>query len=307
MKSYAPHDPLAAPALRTKSLFLTLVGFIAIEFMYQLGRDLLDYLLVNLAPGVAPVIFDGIAPIAVLYDLFGFAVLGLLVVFVARRNHDRGLRTLVGPFGLAKEDFRRSVLAAGVMHLMLLAIVPWGLDQAEMIPLSHWMRVAPVAIVALLVQTGAEELFYRGYLQQQLAARFRNPLIWMVLPNVAFAWVHWSNGADFTDSVYYVGWAFIFGLAASDLTARSGSLGAAIGFHLMNNVFAFMVADVAGFPGSGLALFLFPGDPLPLPLSPDDGAALVPDLTDSWLIWQMAVDLAVIGVTWLAVRVAIRR
>lgn len=49
MKSYAPHDLLAAPALRTKSLFLTLVGFIAIEFMYQLGRDLLDYLLVNLA------------------------------------------------------------------------------------------------------------------------------------------------------------------------------------------------------------------------------------------------------------------
>ncbi len=45
---------------------------------------------------------------------------------------------------------------------------------------------------ACLIQTGAEELVFRGYLQQQLAARFASPLIWMVLPALIFGAVHYD-------------------------------------------------------------------------------------------------------------------
>jgi DNA-directed RNA polymerase subunit RPC12/RpoP len=41
--------------------------------------------------------------------------------------------------------------------------------------------------VGVLIQTGAEEVLFRGYLQQQLAARFASPIAWMVLPSAIFA------------------------------------------------------------------------------------------------------------------------
>jgi hypothetical protein len=94
-------------------------------------------------------------------------------------------------------------------------------------------------------------------------------------------------------------WAFAFGLAASDLTARTGSLGAAIGFHLSNNIFAFLVVGEAGLMDGGLALFLLP----PLPIG---GEEAIMD-ADPILSTALAVDLAILLLAWLAVRVAIRR
>lgn len=299
MKAYSPHERLVAAARPTKALILTITGFAAIEFLYQLGRDLLDYVLENLSPDVAAVVFEGVAPVAVLYDLYSFGILGVLVVWVGWRNHDRGFLTLFGTLELGIKDLRLAVIGAGGMHLILLGIIPWGFEYAEMGRLDHWLILLPFGLLALLVQTGAEELFYRGYLQQQLAARYRQTWVWMVVPNVAFASVHWFNGTDSLDSVYYVFWAFAFGLAASDLTARSGTLGAAIGFHLVNNAFAFMLLDTAGRPGSGLALFLYPAQEEPGKVLP---------VTDGVIMGlHLGVDLSVILVAWLAVRVAIRR
>jgi len=299
MKAYRPHEQLVEAARPNSALITTVVGFVAIEFLYKLGRDVLDYLLANVAPHVARVVFEGVAPVALLYDLFCFALLALLVVWVAWRSHERGLASLIGPYELAWDDLRLGLLAAGGMHMAMLFVVPWGLGAAEMQPLTDWIKLLPLAMIALLVQTGAEELFYRGYLQQQLAARYRQTWVWMVVPNIAFASVHWANGADTVDSMYYVVWAFVFGLAASDLTARSGTLGAAIGFHLANNAFAFLIADTAGREGSGLALYLFPDDAF----DPET----LPEITDTMLAQYTLVDLGIVLVTWLAVRVAIRR
>jgi hypothetical protein len=299
MKAYEPHELLVADARSSKALIMTVVGFVAIEFLYKLGRDLLDFLLMKTVPDVAGIIFDGVVPIAILYDLVCFAVLALLVVWVAWRSHDRGFASLVGPDDLAWEDLRLALLAACGMHALMLIVVPWGLVDANMQSLVNWLKLLPVAMIALLIQTGAEELFYRGYLQQQLAARFRQTWVWMVVPNIAFAWVHWHNGMDFEDSIYYVVWAFTFGLAASDLTARSGTLGAAIGFHLANNAFAFLVADTQGRPGSGLALYLFPEE--------QAWSDTSFEATDALMAQYVMVDLMIVLVTWLAVRVAIRR
>ncbi|WP_407494391.1 CPBP family intramembrane glutamic endopeptidase [Pseudooceanicola sp. MF1-13] len=300
MKAYAPHEALVEAARPSKALITTAVGFVAIEFLYKLGRDLLDFFLATASPDVADIIFDGVAPIAVLYDLVSFVILALLVVWVAWRSHDRGFASLVGPGDLAWQDLRLALIAASGMHVLMLFVVPWGLAEAEMQTLVNWLKILPVAMIALLIQTGAEELFYRGYLQQQLAARFRQTWVWMIVPNIAFAWVHWANGTDTQDSIYYVAWAFVFGLAASDLTARSGTLGAAIGFHLANNAFAFLIADTQGRAGSGLALYLFP-------MEADDWVEVADDMAEPLMAQYVMVDLMIVLVTWLVVRVAIRR
>ena len=40
-------------------------------------------------------------------------------------------------------------------------------------PLAAWAAWLPLVLPALLVQTAAEEIAFRGYLMQGLAARFR--------------------------------------------------------------------------------------------------------------------------------------
>lgn len=300
MRAYAPHEGYVEPARGSAALVQTVVGFIAVEFLYGLGRNTMDWLLFQIAPDTADALMERVSATAILYDLAGFLLLALLVVFVAWKNHNRGLRSLTGPAALVWPDMLRATIGGGLLYLALEAVYPfWTDDGVSMQPFATWLGLLPFALLALLIQTGAEELFYRGYLQQQIAARFPSPLVWMVVPNLAFASVHWFNEAAVDESTRYVIWAFAFGLAASDLVARSGSLGAAIGFHLANNIFAFLVVGDLDGPDSGLALFLYP------PLPDGTGESLLPP--EPILGWMLVIDLVIVALAWLAVRVAIRR
>jgi hypothetical protein len=194
------------------------------------------------------------------------------------------------------------VLIAVALVFLASEMLPpyWSSDTfAHMRNPLVWLALAPLALAALLVQTGAEELFYRGYVQQQVAARFDNPWVWLTLPNVLFALAHWDMEGAFVQNAQYVLWAFCFGLAASDLTARTGAIGAAVGFHLVNNVYAFAFFAPLEGPDSGLALFLF------APMGED---ALFDSLAETPLVsGPYLAELLMVGLMWLAARVAIRR
>jgi len=96
----------------------------------------------------------------------------------------------------------------------------------------------------------------------------------------------------------YVTWAFCFGLAASDLTARSGTLGPALAFHLANNAFAFLLYGEAGGPSSGFALFLFPPESMGDTFTTGSSASIS---------WQLALELLLLGLMWLAARIGLKR
>ncbi|MFC6636344.1 CPBP family intramembrane glutamic endopeptidase [Sulfitobacter sediminilitoris] len=142
----------------------------------------------------------------------------------------------------------------------------------------------------VLVQVSAEEIVFRGYVQQQLAARFKSPMIWMVLPSVLFALGHYLPDTAGENALIIAIWAGVFGILMADLTARSGSLGPAIAVHFWNNVSAMLIVSLPD-ELSGLALYLSP-------FSMEDTEAL-----QAWL----PVDFAMMFVLWLAARVAIRR
>jgi len=300
VKAYLPHLYFVDPARRSSALLHTLVGFCAIEFFYGICRDALDYVAYNLIPEEVSPFLDPDSAAGLLYDLYSFAVLAIVVAVVVHLTHRRGPRTLFGPGRQVRRDMLRGTIGGVLLFGVLEIVLPWW-DRSDVVrqPLYTWLAYLPWALLALLVQTTAEEMFYRGYLQQQIAARFASPLVWLTVPNIAFAAVHWYNGETFNGSVQYVLWAFAFGLAASDLTARTGSLGAAIGFHLSNNIFAFLVVGEAGLMDGGLALFLLP----PLPIGGEEAIMEA----DPILSTALAVDLAILLLAWLAVRVAIRR
>jgi membrane protease YdiL (CAAX protease family) len=115
-------------------------------------------------------------------------------------------------------------------------------------------------LVGVLIQTGAEEVLFRGYLQQQLAARFSSPMIWMVLPSALFAALHYQPEVMGDNTWLMMGAVFVFALLAADLTAVTGTIGAAWAMHFVNNALAILVMATDG-PLSGLALYIAPISP----------------------------------------------
>lgn len=192
-------------------------------------------------------------PLTVLVLLSSFLGGWLGIWLAARLLQHRGWRSLFGHPPRVLADF---VLGAGVMLalgggavLMALPLLP---ALEPVLPWRAWLMLLPLALAGVLIQTGAEELVFRGYLQQQLAARFASRLIWLGLPSALFGFAHFTPGDE---NVWLVVAATgLFGLVAADLTARSGALGLAWGLHFANNVLAILV--VSAMPGlDGLALF----------------------------------------------------
>ena len=165
-----------------------------------------------------------------------------------------------------------------------------GGDFVANLPLDQWLYLLPFSLIAVLVQVSAEEIVFRGYVQQQIAARFKSPLIWMVLPSVLFALGHYLPDSAGENALLIAVWAGVFGIMMADLTARAGTLGPAIAVHLWNNVSAILIVSLPN-DLSGLALYL-------APFGMDDAAAM-----RDWL----PVDFVLMFVSWLAARLALRR
>ena len=297
--AYAPHARFVAPALAAADLPRLAFGVVAIEGLYKLFLMGFEQGL-DATPGFsAHMMWYANTATGLLLQLFSFVFLALAVVLVARLGHGRGLASLIGPIGPSLRALAWAFGAVLLFFALTELLPPYWMAEGQAVahtPL-YWLALLPLSLLALLVQCGAEELFYRGYIQQQLAARFARPWVWMVLPNIAFALAHWELG-DFTPpAAQYVIWAFVFGVAASDLTARTGNLGAAIGFHLGNNAYAFLLFGEYAAPDSGLALFLFPSGAL--------GDALLDEAP--LFTTAFATELAGVGLMWLAVRLVLRR
>lgn len=186
-----------------------------------------------------------------------FLPMALATFLAARLLHKRGAGTLFGPRVRVLRDF---VIAAGIVGGMLaVSVALWSLtyDAVPNLPPGTWAMLLPLALLGVLIQTGAEEVLFRGYLQQQLGARFRSPLAWMVVPSVLFGLVHFDSITMGGAAWLLVGYATVFGLIAADLTARTGSIGAAWGFHFANNVLAILILSTNG-TITGLSLYLTP-------------------------------------------------
>ncbi|WP_412505608.1 type II CAAX prenyl endopeptidase Rce1 family protein [Roseovarius sp. SYSU LYC5161] len=230
-------------------------------------------------------------PRGVLLNLYYFGLLVIALSATLRIVHDRSLRTLIGPLPVAMRQFGRAFVALVLLYLMA-TVIPTGqtLSLQANLAFGTWLLLLLPALLGLLIQTTAEELLFRGYIQSQLAARFANPAIWILLPAAGFAVLHHDASFGPTNSWLIVFWAAAFGIAAADLTARAGTLGPAVALHLVNNFSAILIAAPQE-SFDGLALYTFPfslGE------------------TDALLAWAPAEFLLLLC-GWLAVRVTLRR
>ena len=208
----------------------------------------------------------GDSPGAVVVLLASFAGLFLGIALAVRLVHGRGFGTLIGRGAVALRHFVLGLGLFGALYALglplfrLATLVVPGLEALEVwpgIPPLLWLAWLIPALLVLAIQTGTEELIFRGYLQQQLAARFASPVIWALLPSAAFGLLHYDPAMAGANVWLIVGVTGLFGLIAADLTARSGTLGLAWGLHFANNFVALALIAPLGNLG-GLALFRVP-------------------------------------------------
>jgi len=149
-------------------------------------------------------------------------------------------------------------LAAGFFAISLgVAILLDGPPQATGIDMSTWaLWIVPIALL-VIGQASAEEAVFRGYLLQQLAARFSNPLIWGVGPSSLFGFLHFSGSLPGITPYLYVTATFLFGLAAAVLVWRSGGLAMAMGLHTGINLLGLGVVGLEGVM-AGAQIWRFP-------------------------------------------------
>ncbi|MDO5632302.1 MAG: type II CAAX endopeptidase family protein [Paracoccus sp. (in: a-proteobacteria)] len=294
MSRFTAFTRLAAP--RTE-LWRTVLGFALIAagtllLMFAAAMALLA-VWPNLDGLPGPDSLLGFASQRALAEILTLAMFGLGILVLAgvlRLLHRRGLPSLIGPdMAAAWRDFRRCFLplltALAVLSLFSLTdsdLQPW-------LSPGLWLVWAPVALIPILIQISAEELIFRGYLQQQLGARFRSPWVWMLIPSAFFGMLHFNPElGGFTWPVILITGAL--GLVMADLTARVGNLGPALALHFANNIAAVLLVSTDPAASGIGALALYHAPP------PDDEQTLL----------ALIGYLLIVLILWLIARLRLR-
>jgi membrane protease YdiL (CAAX protease family) len=237
---YSAHAAFVAPARKTSALWRFFLGLFVAVVAYVALNELYFQTVYGLAGSAAPSLhgdlLKGATPQAMYLLLFSFGTMAMAVAVTVRIVHRRSAGSLFGLPGRLWPGFRAVSGAMLLLGVALAVLPPWdmGGELTPNLPLGRWLLLLPLSLLAVLVQVSAEEIVFRGYVQQQLAARFNAPLIWMVLPSVLFAAGHYLPAEAGENALMVALWAGVFGILMADLTARSGSLGPAIAVHLWN-------------------------------------------------------------------------
>ena len=298
MHPYAPHERFVAPAIGAAfgSVLLIMV-VIELTFMstpYVFGWFLLESLQQSYE--------SGMTPFGAILQLISFGLIAATLLALVKWQHGRGFWSMVGPVTPTLHNLKIAGVAVFWLMLAQQFLPPWiAFAELELTrPIIGWAVWIIPTIGALVIQAGTEELYFRGYLQQQFAAVSDKTWVWIGVPSLLFGIGHYVNGMGPADGVLYAVWATLLGMACADLTARTGNIGAAVGLHVSNNLFAYIIVGEADMPSNGLALFLYPAT---------DYSAFdygLHTLIDPWVIPELLILMLSVGVMWLAARVAIR-
>lgn len=256
-----PFAAFVAPARRRNELWrlalacvLILTAFVVAGFAVSalgyaaLGADFMRDIAVSGSFGSSPM------SILILLGSFPVVLLGLWAML--RLLYRRRLGSLfgAGPAGIVRNAAIAAVVVALITGLGT-AISFLAAPPAQNLALATWLGWMMLVLPLLLVQVTTEELIFRGFLQQQLAARFDSPWMWMVLPSVIFGALHYQPGVLGDNAWIAVALTALIGIIAADLTARTGNIGAAVGLHFTNNFFALCLVSLDG-GMSGVSLFV---------------------------------------------------
>jgi CAAX protease family protein len=268
------------PAKAKSQLWRLVVGLVlgtGIYYVFTLG-----ILLVGASFGldISSALDGSGGPFEVAILLLSFLGMTFAVVLVARLLHGRDLMSVIGPDPAElRRGFRIAATITFAITVVSFTLYEMMFPTRPNLPLPVWLAWLPFSLVLVLIQSSAEELVFRGYIQQQLAARFSSPLVWWLLPSALFGLMHYEPETYGPNTWLVVLGAALIGLVAADVTARTGNLGAAIAIHFVNNAMAILfIAPLDDLNGLALNIASFSAvdfDMMRLALWMDIGLVLV--------------------------------
>jgi membrane protease YdiL (CAAX protease family) len=185
--------------------------------------------------------------------LAGFVALMLASVFFLggitlsiRFIHRRPLRTLITPartlaWGRLFQGFGVWFGLVALMSLVEALVYPgryvWSLNMNQFLPFFF------LALIFIPIQTSAEELFFRGYVLQEVGLHWEN--IWglSAISGLLFGLPHLLNPEASVNYPLLGFYYFAFGFSLAFITLRDGRLELALGAHAANNLFSVIIAN----------------------------------------------------------------
>lgn len=252
------------PAYPRIQIWRTVVGFIVIHAVFFAATFVIFIVGAKLLHTDPAAILDASTPAKAAIFFLTFLGYHLGLWITVKTLHKRGFRSLFGPaLRVNWRHFRVGLLVAigtSIAAIILQFVQPLFLPAGDDIPaqqsmsLASWALLIVPALALVLLQIFAEELVFRGYVLQQLRARFRSIWIWAILPSLAFGVLHFDPATYGLNAVFYVTHTTVIGILLAIVTVRTGNIGAAAGLHFGNN--AMLV--FSGTKGSldGFSLFL---------------------------------------------------
>jgi len=185
--------------------------------------------------------------------LVGFIALMLASVFFLggiylsmRFIHRRPMRTLVSParslaWGRLFQGFGVWFGLVALMSLVEALIFPvryvWTLDPGRFFPFLF------LALIFIPIQTSAEELFFRGYILQEIGLHWKNIWVLSIISGLLFGLPHLLNPEASVNYPLLGFYYFAFGFCLAVITLRDGRLELALGAHAANNLFSVIIAN----------------------------------------------------------------
>lgn len=157
-----------------------------------------------------------------------------------------------------------AALFAVIIGYSLISGVEYVLDPSEYDNVTlhtDWngfFILLAVTLVFLPIQSASEEILCRGYLNQGLSLITRNPWVAFVITSAFFALLHLANPEAEGQIWPYMIDTFIFGMAMCWLSYEDQGLESAIGMHIGNNLFVFVLLGYADPSLPQSAIFMAP-------------------------------------------------
>ena len=196
----------------------------------------------------------GISPVAYMLFLLVFPF-SLLALYLGQKYlHKRSLLSLHTAakrirWGRGFQAFIITWLVLGTFtvigHFTGLSPIKGNFDP------SRFLMYAVVSLIFIPMQSGTEEIVFRGYLNQGFAHILKNKWIAFIITSALFAAMHLSNpealkGAEDGILLLTMSSYFFFGFIACIMVWMDDGLESAIGFHAANNCFAAIFVNYEG-------------------------------------------------------------
>lgn len=181
-----------------------------------------------------------------LLNMIPFAVGLLSVLFAAKVLFKRPFRTFLTArphFDFKRFFFSFSLWAILTLVSFFITFIDFSHDLVWNFQSDKFFYLLVIAILLVPIQTGFEEIFFRGFLLQFFGKFIRRGIYLVLINGILFGLLHSMNPEMDKLGPFAMGYYIVSGLFTALITVMDDGLELSWGFHLANNLFGIVIVS----------------------------------------------------------------